>query len=61
MKTYRGVVVQRCYINVTVEVEDDTPISDVNELMQLRADFAKGDWESEALDIEEIPHELIGD
>lgn len=54
MKRYKGVVVQRCYIHVEVEVEDDTSLDHVAHLMQEDANPAKGEHESEAFDIEEV-------
>ena len=54
MKLYRGVVVQRCYIDVTVEVEDDTSMEEVARVMQELADPNKGTHESEAYDIQEV-------
>lgn len=57
MKTYRGVVVQRCYITVEVEVEDDADLDQISHDMQVKANPADGCWESEALDITEIKGE----
>lgn len=54
MKSYKGIVVQRCYITVTVEVEDETTIAEVSRVMQELADPDKGERESEAYDIELI-------
>ena len=57
MKKFKGVVVQRCYINVEVEVEDDAGLDQIAYDMQVSADPVTGSWESEALDIEEIKGE----
>ena len=57
MKKFKGVVVQRCYINVEVEVEDDADLDQIAYDMQVSADPVNGSWESEALDIEEIKGE----
>ncbi len=54
MKTYKGMVIQRCYIPVTIEVEDDTLIQDVSYQMGCDADAHNGCWESEVVDIAEV-------
>lgn len=54
MAIYKGLVVQRCYIHVEVEVDVDTPIDEISSIMQEEANPVKGSWESEAYDIELI-------
>lgn len=57
MKTYQGVVVQRCYIDVEVVMDDDATLDDVSRYMQEVANTDKGCWESDALDIVEVENE----
>lgn len=54
MKTITGVVTNRGYQTVEVEVDDDTPESGYSRILQENFNPAKADWESEAYDIEEI-------
>jgi hypothetical protein len=57
MKKYKGMVVQRCYIPVELEVEDDTSLVTLIYLMKIEADPSKGSWEYETYDVEEIKNE----
>lgn len=51
MKSYKGIVVQRCYIPVTIEVDDDTPYEEVQRIMIREAVTDDGEWDSEVYDI----------
>ena len=51
MKSYKGIVVQRCYIPVTIEVDDDTPYEEVKRIMISEAITDDGEWDSEVYDI----------
>ena len=51
MKSYKGIVVQSCYIPVTIEVDDDTPMEDVEQQMLNSAETDDGEWDSEVYDI----------
>ena len=51
MKSYKGIVVQSCYIPVTIEVDDDTPYEEVKRIMIREAITDDGEWDSEVYDI----------
>lgn len=54
MKSYKGMVVQSCYIPITIEVDDNTPMEDIEYQMLNSAEIWNGEWDSEVYDIQLI-------